>query len=186
MQVLMDEDIAAGKLPEGSRIEPWDWFYYASKVRNLKYSLDESLTKPYFSVDSVYKGVFFAAKTLYGVNVEPAPEVEVYNPAVKAYKVTDADGTFLGIFYQDPFSRSTKRGGAWMNNFRDQHLDAAGNDVLTGLKNADVGAIYLGSASTNFHLKDDNNNLGGMIRQTGIFLRESGGVGTVQHVDLAV
>ena len=122
MQKVMDEDVKAGLLPAGSKIQPWDWFYYAEKVRSRKYDLDEDLTKPYFQVDSVRKGVFYAANKIYGVNVEEAPEVEVYNPDVKAYKLTDADGSLLGIFYADYFSRETKRGGAWMNNFRDQYV----------------------------------------------------------------
>ena len=121
MQAVMDEDIAAGFLPEGSRIEPWDWFYYAEKVRSRKFALDESVTAPYFQADSVSKGVFQAAERIYGIHIDPAPEVEVYNPVVKAYRLTDADGSLLGIFYQDWFSRDTKRGGAWMNNFRDQY-----------------------------------------------------------------
>lgn len=129
MQKVMDEDVKAGLLPAGSKIQPWDWFYYAEKVRSRKYDLDEDLTKPYFQVDSVRKGVFYAANKIYGVNVEEAPEVEVYNPDVKAYKLTDADGSLLGIFYADYFSRETKRGGAWMNNFRDQYVKADGNDV---------------------------------------------------------
>ena len=107
------EEMADMEAVAGHEIEPWDWFYYAEKVRALKYDLDESVTKPYFQADSVSKGVFYAAKKVYGVNVEPAPEVEVYNPVVKAYKLTDADGSLLGIFYQDWFSRDTKRGGAW-------------------------------------------------------------------------
>jgi len=122
MQEVMDEDVAAGILPEGSKIEPWDWFYYAERVRARKYALDETLTKPYFQIDSVRKGVFYAAERLYGVRIEEVPEVEVYNPVVKAYKLTDADGSLLGIFYADYFSRPTKRGGAWMNNFRDQYV----------------------------------------------------------------
>ncbi len=117
------EEMADMEAVAGHEIEPWDWFYYAEKVRALKYDLDESVTKPYFQADSVSKGVFYAAKKVYGVNVEPAPEVEVYNPVVKAYKLTDADGSLLGIFYQDWFSRDTKRGGAWMNNFRDQYVE---------------------------------------------------------------
>ena len=129
MQAVMDEDIASGKLPQRSRIEPWDWFYYAEKVRSRKYDLDESLTKPYFQIDSVRKGVFHAAEKIYGVKVTPAPEVEVYNPDVIAYRVSDADGSLLGIFYCDYFSRETKRGGAWMNNFRDQYVDADGVDI---------------------------------------------------------
>jgi len=117
------EEMADMEAVAGHEIEPWDWFYYAEKVRALKYDLDESVTKRYFQADSVSKGVFYAAKKVYGVNVEPAPEVEVYNPVVKAYKLTDADGSLLGIFYQDWFSRDTKRGGAWMNNFRDQYVE---------------------------------------------------------------
>ena len=129
MQKVMDEDIKAGVLPAGSKIQPWDWFYYAEKVRSRKYDLDEEQTKPYFQIDSVRKGVFFAANKIYGITVEPAPEVEVYHPDVKAYKLTDADGSLLGIFYADSFTRDTKRGGAWMNNFRDQYIDASGKDV---------------------------------------------------------
>ena len=129
MQQVMDEDIAAGKLPAGSKIQPWDWFYYAEKVRSRKYDLDEEQTKPYFQIDSVRKGVFYAANKIYGITIEPAPEVEVYNPVVKAFKVLDRDGSLLGIFYGDYFTRDTKRGGAWMNNFRDQYVDASGKDI---------------------------------------------------------
>ena len=129
MQELMDEDIKAGKLPAGSRIQPWDWFYYAEKVRSLKYSLDENLTKPYFMMENVRKGLFFAAHKLYGINVEPLAGVPVYNPGVETFKVTDADGSLLGIFTTDYFPRESKRGGAWMNNVRDQYVDADGNDV---------------------------------------------------------
>ena len=129
MQKVMDEDVAAGKLPAGTKIAPWDWWYYAEKVRARKYDLDESLTKPYFQVDSVRKGVFTAAHMLYGINFEEATDVEVYNPVVKAYKLTDADGSLIGIFYCDYFSRDIKRGGAWMNNFREQYVNAAGEDV---------------------------------------------------------
>ena len=129
MQKIMDEEVASGLLPEGSVIEPWDWWYYAEKVRARKYDLDEEQTKPYFQADSVRKGVFTAAGLLYGISVEEAPEVEVYNPDVKAYRLSDADGSLIGIFYADYFSRSVKRGGAWMNNFREQYMDASGNDV---------------------------------------------------------
>ena len=129
MQVIMDEDIQAGKVAAGSRIEPWDWFYYAEKVRQRKYSLDENLTKPYFRMENVRYGIFFAAHTLYGINVEPLKDVPLYNPAVEAFKVTDADGSLLGIFTTDYFPRASKRGGAWMTNFREQYVDAEGNDV---------------------------------------------------------
>ena len=122
------EEVADMEAVAGHDIEPWDWFYYAEKVRALKYDLDESVTKPYFSADSVSKGVFYAAEKVYGIHIESAPEVEVYNPEAKAYKLTDADGSLLGIFYQDWYSRDTKRGGAWMNNFREQYVKD-GEDV---------------------------------------------------------
>jgi len=104
----------------GHKIEAWDWSYYAEKVRAQKYALDESQTKPYFQADSVLKGVFTAAERIYGICIEPAPEVEVYNPTVKAYKLLEPDGSLIGIFYRDYYVRPTKRGGAWMNNFREE------------------------------------------------------------------
>ena len=127
LQPIMDasmkkakEEMADMKKLAGHKIEAWDYSYYAEKVRAQKYALDEGQTKPYFQADSVLKGVFTAAEKIYGIKIEEVPEVEVYNPVVKAYKLTDADGSLLGIFYRDYYSRSTKRGGAWMNNFREQ------------------------------------------------------------------
>ena len=105
----------------GHKIEAWDWSYYAEQLRAQKYALDESQTKPYFQADSVMKGVFTAASKIYGLQFEEVTgEVEVYEPSVHAYKITDADGSLIGIFYRDYFVRPTKRGGAWMNNFREQ------------------------------------------------------------------
>ena len=129
MQKIMDEDIAAGKLPAGSTIQSWDWFYYADKVRARKFALDESQTKPYFQMENVRNGIFAAAHKVYGINVEPLDGVPVYNPAVETFKVTDSDGSLLGIFMTDYFPRSTKRGGAWMNAFREQYVDKDGNEV---------------------------------------------------------
>jgi peptidyl-dipeptidase Dcp len=127
LQPIMDasmkkakEEMADMKKLAGHKIEAWDYSYYAEKVRAQKYALDESQTKPYFQADSVLKGVFTAAAKIYGLKIEEVPEVEVYNPVVKAYKLSDADGSFIGIFYRDYYSRETKRGGAWMNNFREQ------------------------------------------------------------------
>ena len=130
MQKIMDEDVANGKLPVGSKIEPWDWWYYAEKVRKQKYDLDESLTKPYFKLENVVAGIFSAAKTLYGVNMEKLDGVPAYNKdEVTTYKVTADDGSLLGIFTTDYLPRDSKRGGAWMNNIRDQYVDAEGNMV---------------------------------------------------------
>ena len=129
MQAVMNKDIAAGLLPLGARIKPWDWFYYAEKVRKAKYNLDEDLTRPYFQCDSVRKGVFDVANRLYGVNFEKLEDIPTYNSSAVKYKLTDSDGKLIGIFYGDYYPRDTKRGGAWMNNFREQYRNAAGEDV---------------------------------------------------------
>ena len=128
LQPIMDACMRSAKaqmkemkaLAGGQKIEAWDWMYYAEKLRAKKYALDENVTKPYFQADSVLKGVFTAAEKIYGIKIDEAPEVEVYNPAVRAYKLSEPDGTLIGIFYRDYYVRSTKRGGAWMNNFREQ------------------------------------------------------------------
>ena len=129
MQAVMNADVKAGVLPEGSKIEPWDWFYYAERVRVAKYNLTEDMTRPYFTLENVRQGVFNQAKTLYGVNVDPLEEkVALYHPEAEAFKVTDADGSFLGIFITDYLPRPVKRGGAWMTNFVEQYVDAQGVD----------------------------------------------------------
>ncbi len=130
MQAVMNEDIKAGLLPAGSKIEPWDWWYYAEKVRKAKYDLDEEQTKPYFKLDNVVRGAFLAAKKLYGVNMEELEGVPSYNTQqVKTFKVTDNDGQLLGIFTTDWLPRDSKRGGAWMNNVREQYVDSKGEMV---------------------------------------------------------
>lgn len=127
--VKAKEEIADMKAVAGHDIEPWDWWYYAEKVRKARYDLDEEAIKPYFEAENVKKGLFLAAKTLYGVNVEEISGVPVYNPAVQTYKITEEDGSLVGIFTTDYFPRASKRGGAWMNNVREQYVDAAGNDI---------------------------------------------------------
>ena len=122
MQAVMDEDIKAGILAEGSVIEPWDWAYYAEKVRKAKYALDEEQTKPYFKMENVREGVFNTAHKLFGLNFEQLDSIPVYHPDVEGFKVTDADGSLIGVLLTDYFPRSTKRGGAWMTNFINQEV----------------------------------------------------------------
>ena len=153
MQQLMDEDVAAGRLPAGARIEPWDWWYYAEKVRKQKYDLDESQVKPYFRLENVEKGIFLAAKKLYGVNMEPLEGMPSYNKEVKTFKVTDEDGSLLGILTTDWLPRDSKRGGAWMNNVRDQYVDAQGQEVRPIICNVGNLAEYcsIDDVQTMFH-----------------------------------
>ena len=153
MQQLMDEDVAAGRLPAGAKIEPWDWWYYAEKVRKQKYDLDESQVKPYFRLENVEKGIFLAAKKLYGVNMEPLEGMPSYNKEVKTFKVTDEDGSLLGILTTDWLPRDSKRGGAWMNNVRDQYVDAQGQEVRPIICNVGNLAEYcsIDDVQTMFH-----------------------------------
>ena len=122
MQAVMDEDIKAGLLPAGSRIEPWDWAYYTEKVRMAKYALDEEQTKPYFQMENVRQGVFDLTTKLYGLQYEKLENIPTYHADVEGFKVMDADGSLIGVILTDYFPRPTKRGGAWMNNFVNQEV----------------------------------------------------------------
>ena len=120
MQVMMDKDIEAGLLPAGSKIEAWDWAYYTEKVRVAKYALDEEQTKPYFQMENVRQGVFDLTTKLWGLKYEKLEDIPTYHADVEGFKVMDADGSLIGVILTDYFPRSTKRGGAWMNNFVNQ------------------------------------------------------------------
>jgi peptidyl-dipeptidase Dcp len=105
----------------GFKLQPWDWAFYAEKVRKQKYDLDESQVKPYFELDHVLKdGVFFAAHQMYGVSFKQRTDLPTYNPDARVWEVLDADGSTIGLIYTDYFARDSKRGGAWMDSLVDQ------------------------------------------------------------------
>ncbi|MEX2456077.1 MAG: M3 family metallopeptidase, partial [Balneolaceae bacterium] len=109
---MMREDGVDGEL------QPWDWEYYAEKVRKAKYDIDESEVRPYFELNRVLEdGVFFAMNRLYGISFEERTDLPVYQEDVRVFDVFDEDGSQLGLFYADYFERDSKRGGAWMNSF---------------------------------------------------------------------
>jgi len=117
LQAMIDREQAAKGEPS-FELEPWDWAYYAEKVRQASYDFDESELKPYLELDSVYKnGVFYAAERLYGIRFEERDDLPVYHPDVRTFDVFDADGSHLAIFLLDPYARPSKRGGAWMNAY---------------------------------------------------------------------
>ena len=120
MQKLMDRDIEAGIVAAGSRIEPWDYMYYSEKLRRERYALDEAEVMQYFKMENVRAGVFGNASRLYGVTFEPITDVALYNPECEAFKVSDADGSLIGVIITDYYPRDSKRAGAWMNNFINQ------------------------------------------------------------------
>jgi peptidyl-dipeptidase Dcp len=105
----------------GFKLEPWDWDFYSEQVRKMKYDLDESEIKPYFEVTTVLeKGVFFAAKQMYGITFKERNDLPVYHPDVKVYEVFDKDGKSISIYYLDFYTRDNKRGGAWKSNLVSQ------------------------------------------------------------------
>jgi len=105
-------------------VQPWDWNYYAEKVRKAEYNIDESEVRPYFELDRVLKdGVFHTMEKLFGITFEERNDLPVYHPDVRTFNVYDKNGEQIGLFYADYFERDSKRGGAWMNSFVSQsHL----------------------------------------------------------------
>ena len=102
-------------------VEPWDWEYYAERVRARDYSVDESAVKPYFEMESVLQnGVFYAYGKLYGISFRERRDLPVWHPTVRVFDVIDADGKTIGLFYADYYHRENKRGGAWMDAFVSQ------------------------------------------------------------------
>ncbi|MDX1828149.1 MAG: M3 family metallopeptidase [Lutibacter sp.] len=100
------------------KLEPWDWNFYAEKVRKAKYNLDENEVKPYFELKTVLeKGVFYAATKLYGITFKKRTDLPTYQKDVMTYELFEEDGTPLGLFYADYYARPSKSGGAWMDNF---------------------------------------------------------------------
>ncbi|MEQ1511332.1 MAG: M3 family metallopeptidase [Lysobacteraceae bacterium] len=120
MQAVIDAEQKTKGQPS-FKLEPWDWAFYAEKVRQARYNFDESQLKPYFEMKNVLEnGVFFAAGQLYGLKFKQRTDLPVYHPDVTVYDVYDANGKQLAIFIADMYARPSKRGGAWMNEYVSQ------------------------------------------------------------------
>lgn len=126
----MEELTAYASKLEGRKVDikPWDYSYYANKLKTERYSFDEEALRPYFELNNVIEGVFGLATKLYGLQFKQNDSIEVYHPDVKAFDVTGPDGKFIGVLYTDFFPRASKRPGAWMTGFRDQQVTADGVD----------------------------------------------------------
>ena len=112
---------ARAKHQPSFKLQPWDWAYYAEKVRKAHYDFDEAEVKPYFELNHVLQdGVFYAAHQLYGLTFKERHDLPVYQSDVRVFTVYDADGSELGLFLADYFARDNKQGGAWMNNYVEQ------------------------------------------------------------------
>jgi peptidyl-dipeptidase Dcp len=117
MQKLIDAEAAANQTA-WFELQPWDWAFYAEKLRTARFDFDQARIKPYFELDHVLRdGVFYAAQELYGLEFRERRDLPVYHPEVRVFEVFDADGTPLALFLGDYFARDNKQGGAWMNNF---------------------------------------------------------------------
>jgi peptidyl-dipeptidase Dcp len=131
-QALLDVMRAEGLAGE---VEPWDWRFFAEKVRRQKYAVDDAEVKPYFEISRVVNAAFDCAQRLFGLRFTARADIPVYHPDVKAYEVHNAKQDLIGVFLQDNFARSNKRSGAWMSALRWQSKNAGGpgHDAATQL-----------------------------------------------------
>lgn len=146
---------------EGQNIEigPWDWWYYAEKIKMKEYNLDEEEIRPYLKVDNVINGTFILANKLFGMTFEEQDNIPKYHPDVRTYTVKNENGELIGIYLSDWFYRDSKRGGAWMNTFRDQSAMGGENviPIVTNVGNFTQPAgdtpslLSQDEASTLFH-----------------------------------
>lgn len=123
------EQLARENEPDGFVMEPWDFSYYSQKLRQKRYTIDSEMLRPYFPLDSVREGIFGLAGRLYGIRFHHRTDIPVFHPDVQVYEVIDRDGRFLAVLYTDFFPRKGKQSGAWMTQYKEQYVDADGNDV---------------------------------------------------------
>ena len=102
------------------KIASWDWWYYSEKVRKDKYNIDEEELKNFFTLDNTIDGIFKTANKLFGLTFEEKFDIELYHPDARIWQVKDKNGSHLGLYIGDYYTRSSKRGGAWMSTFKDQ------------------------------------------------------------------
>ena len=135
-------------------LAPWDWRFYAEKVRRADYALDETELKPFFVLDNIQRAAFDTATRLFGLTFTPRPDMPTYHPDVQAFEVGDAAG-HVGVFLADPFARADKRSGAWMSSYRDQEaLDGAVSPIIVNNNNfakASPTLLSFDDAATLFH-----------------------------------
>ncbi|MCC6509060.1 MAG: M3 family metallopeptidase [Pirellulaceae bacterium] len=117
---VADMQALADKLDPGVTIEPWDYRYYAEKVRKAKYDLDLNEVKPYLQLEKLREGMMWAATQLYGFQFKQVYDLPVFHPDVRVWEVNDRDGKLVGLWYFDPYAREGKRSGAWMSAYRNQ------------------------------------------------------------------
>ena len=140
LEEVKDMQAAADAAGDKITIEPWDYRYYAEKVRRAKYDVDENEVKPYLQLAKIREGMFWAVKTLYGTEFNEIHGPSIYEPTVTVWEVT-RDGKRVGLWYYDPYARKGKRSGAWMNSYRDQsRVDGDVTPIVSNNQNAIAAA----------------------------------------------
>jgi peptidyl-dipeptidase Dcp len=139
-------------------VQPWDWEFYAEKVRAARYAVDDREVRPFFELDRVLKdGVFFTMNRLFGISFNERFDLPVYHPSVRVFDVLEADGTPIGLFYADYFARPSKRGGAWMSSFVSQSGLLEQRPVIVNVMNipepvaGEPALLTFSEVSTMFH-----------------------------------
>ncbi len=123
------ENIAKNANGDDFVLMPWDWAFYSEKLKEEKFSINDEIIRPYFELENVKKGVFGLANKLYGLEFKKNEQIPVYHKEVEAFEVYDADNSFLAVLYVDFHPRASKQGGAWMTEYKCQHIDANGKNV---------------------------------------------------------
>jgi len=159
MQAIADQESAASGAPK-IRIEPWDYRFYAEKVRTAKYALDANEVKPYLQLEKLREGMFWVAGQLFDFHFTPVPAgtVPVAHPDIRVFEVKDGKGNHVGLWYFDPYARKEKESGAWMNEYRTQErFDGVVTTIVSNNANFVKGApgepllISWEDATTLFH-----------------------------------
>jgi peptidyl-dipeptidase Dcp len=135
-------------------LAPWDWRYYAEKLRRADYALDETELKPFFMLENIQRAAFDTATRLFGLDFVPRPDIAAYHPDVRSYEVR-RDGEHLGVFLADHHARADKRSGAWMSSYRDQEaMDAPVSPIIVNNNNfakSEPTLLSFDDAETLFH-----------------------------------
>ncbi len=174
------QGFAMGMEQENIAVMPWDWSYYSEKLKDIRFKVNDEMTRPYFELSHVKKGVFDLATRLYGITFKENKTIPVYHPEVDAYEVYDSDGKFLSILYTDFHPRDGKQSGAWMNSVKEQYKEENGHDsrpqiiiVMNFTRPTDTKPSLLTFDEVNTLLHEFGHALHGMLA-TGTYASLSG------------
>jgi peptidyl-dipeptidase Dcp len=164
---------AAGLEKSNITVMPWDWSYYSEKLKDIRFDVNDEMTRPYFELGRVTKEIFGLATELYGITFLESRKIPVYHPEVKTYEVYDENGRFLSLLYTDFFPREGKQSGAWMDNVLPQYKDKNGKDhrphvmiVMNFPRPTETKPSLLSFDEVNTFLHEFGHALHGMLTQT--------------------